>query len=126
VQPTVARRVAKVAVPLAASVALGPIAGLLTKGIMGLATGGPFAQRVGKAIAYPGAVTTPAGSQSPYTPMGWNAPNFSPTSGGSLNSYTFNPNTGQGAYINSAGRTINYSVAPSYGGNFGFPGNGTF
>jgi hypothetical protein len=57
--------------------------------------------------------------------MGFTAPNYNPVSGGSTYAYHANGD-GTGSYINSAGRTINYSVAPSYGGNFGFPGNGTF
>lgn len=124
---TPARRVARVAVPIAASAVLGPVGGLLAGGLMRLAQGGPLAQRVGQAISYANAAPRTNGyASSPFTPAGFTAPNYNPSSGGSTYAYSFNPNTGQGSYINSAGRTLSYSVAPSYGGNFGFPGHGTF
>jgi hypothetical protein len=109
-KPSPMARVAKVAVPMAASVALGPIGGLLARGIMNLATGAPLAQRVGQAISYANAMprSNPYAA-SPFTPGGFTAPNFNPVSGGSTYAYqTTGP--GMGTYVNSAGRTISYNV----------------
>jgi hypothetical protein len=109
-QPSPMARVAKVAVPMAASVALGPIGGLLARGIMNLATGAPLAQRVGQAISYANAMprSNPYAA-SPFTPAGFTAPNYNPVSGGSTYAYrTTAP--GVGTYVNSAGRTISYNV----------------
>ena len=119
------RRVARVAVPIAASMALGPVAGLAARGIMSLVNGGPLANRVGQAIAYANAAprSNPYAA-SPFTPAGFTAPNFSPKGGGSTYAYqTTAP--GVGSYINSAGRTINYNVNADqrvyggYAGGFG-------
>ena len=113
VQPTMTpmKRVARVAVPLAASAVLGPIGGLLAGGITRLAQGAPLAQRVGQAISYANAAPrTNSYAASPFTPSGWSSPNYNPTSGGSTYAYTYNPATGQGSYINSAGRTISYNT----------------
>jgi len=119
------RRVARVAVPIAASMALGPVAGLAARGIMSLVNGGPLANRVGQAIAYANAAprSNPYAA-SPFTPAGFAAPNFNPKGGGSTYAYqTTAP--GVGSYINSAGRTINYNVNADqrvyggYAGGFG-------
>jgi hypothetical protein len=109
-KPSPMARVAKVAVPMAASAALGPIGGLLARGIMNLATGAPLAQRVGQAISYANAMprSNPYAA-SPFTPAGFTAPNYNPVSGGSTYAYrTTAP--GVGSYVNSAGRTISYNV----------------
>ena len=105
------RRVARVAAPLAASAVFGPIGGLLAGGAMRLFNGTPLAQRVGQAITYANAAPrTNSYAASPFTPSGYTAPNFNPKSGGSTYAYSFNPATGTGSYINSAGRTISYNV----------------
>ena len=61
-------------------------------------------------LGYGGGPPGPTGNYgSPFTPSGWNAPNFNPTSGGSTYAYTYDPTTGQGSYINSQGQPISYS-----------------
>lgn len=107
---TPARRVAKVAVPLAASALMGPVGALLARGAMGLINGAPLAQRVGQAISYANAAprTNPYAA-SPFTPAGFTTPNYGPVSGGSIYAYR-STSPGVGSYINSAGRTINYNV----------------
>jgi hypothetical protein len=112
VKPTMtpARKVARVAVPLAASALMGPVGGILARGIMGLVNGAPLAQRVGQAISYANAAprTNPYAA-SPFTPAGFTTPNYGPVSGGSIYAYR-STSPGVGSYINSAGRTINYNV----------------
>lgn len=52
---------------------------------------------------------TPSGgfSNSPYTPAGWNAPNFTPGSGGAT--YAYHPDgNGGGTFLTSDGRTLSY------------------
>lgn len=60
--------------------------------------GSPFAGYMG------GGFATPSGgySNSPFTPMGYSAPNFNPTSGGST--YAYNKDTR--TYVTSDGRTL--------------------
>jgi len=109
-KPTITQRLVRVAVPMAASAVMGPVGGLLAGGLTRLAQGGPLAQRVGQAISYANAQPrSNSYAASPFTPMGFTAPNYNPTSGGSIYAYrTTSP--GVGSYINSAGRTINYNV----------------
>lgn len=125
VQMTPMRKVARVAVPIAASMALGPVAGLAARGIMGLINGGPLANRVGQAISYVNAVArSNPYAASPFTPAGFSAPNFNPTSGGSIYA-SHNTAPGVGTFINSAGRTVGFNVNAdqrvygNYSGGFG-------
>jgi len=62
--------------------------------------GSPFAGYMG------GGFATPSGgySSSPYTPMGYSAPDFNPTSGGAT--YAYNKDTR--TYVTSDGRTMSY------------------
>lgn len=122
---TLAKRLERAAVPLAATLAFGPLGGLAARGIMNLVNGGPLAQRVGQAISYANAAprSNPYAA-SPFTPAGFAAPNFNPTSGGSIYA-THNTAPGVGTYINSAGRTLGFNVNSdqrvygNYSGGFG-------
>jgi hypothetical protein len=57
----------------------------------------------------PGNYQGHSGYGSPYTPSGYKPANYNPASGGSVYSYKYNSNTGQGSYVNSYGQTINYN-----------------
>lgn len=67
---------------------------------------------------------TNAFAVSPFTPVGFNTPDFTPKSGGAVYAYQTSA-PGVGSYINSAGRTMNYNVNAdqrvygNYSGGFG-------
>jgi hypothetical protein len=100
------------------SLLAGPLGGLFGAFFGGGLGTGTFG--AGQAISYPGAAPNPNDyGLSPFTPVGWNAPSFTPGSGGST--YAYKTNTGSvvdqygnrvptGSYINSAGKTITYTM----------------
>lgn len=61
-------------------------------------------------LGYGGGPPGPSGNYgSLFTPSGWKGPNYDPVGGGSTYAYTYNPQTGQGSYINSQGQQLSYS-----------------
>jgi hypothetical protein len=116
---SVAQRAGGVALGVGANALLGPLGGILARVLYNSATRGSFDKTSqytgGPVTSYDRAAPNPYGgyttgssySASPFTPAGYTAPNFNPTSGGAL--YSYQPNgQGGGSYVDSQGRVHQY------------------